>query len=95
MFMRLMLMVSMVFVKNLRYIWARQGKPQDVSSVAATGRSRIRRVAEGVMEFSMRIIGLFLGLFAAVSLTGAVAALSTGPEFQNDITVEQTLVIDN
>ena len=68
-------MVSMVFVKNLRYIWARQGKPQDVSSVAATGRSRIRRVAEGVMEFSMRIIGLFLGLFAAVSLTGAVAGL--------------------
>ena len=47
------------------------------------------------MEFPMRIIGLFLGLFAAVSLTGAVAALSTGPEFQNDITVEQTLVIDN
>ena len=47
------------------------------------------------MEFSMRIIGLFLGLFAAVSLTGAVAALSTGPECQNDITVEQTLVIDN
>lgn len=47
------------------------------------------------MEFSMRIIGLFLGLFAAVSLTGAVAALSTGPEFQTDIAVEQTLVIDN
>ncbi|MEC7140343.1 MAG: hypothetical protein ACPGPA_05415 [Alphaproteobacteria bacterium] len=47
------------------------------------------------MEFSMRIIGLFLGLFAVVSLTGAVAALSTGPEFQTDIAVEQTLVIDN
>ena len=47
------------------------------------------------MEFSMRIIGVVLGLFAVVSLTGAGAALSTGPEFQTDIAVEQTLVIDN
>ncbi len=43
----------------------------------------------------MRIIGLFLGLFAVVSLTGAVAALSTGSEFQSGTAVEQTLVIDN
>ena len=44
----------------------------------------------------MRIIGVFLGLFAIVSLAGAVAVFSTAAaEFEAEIPSEQVLIIDN
>jgi hypothetical protein len=43
----------------------------------------------------VRIIGVVLGLFAIVSLAGAVAALSSNTKIERDVPIEQTLVIDN
>ena len=44
----------------------------------------------------MRIIGVFLGLFAIVSLAGAVAVFSTAAaEFEAEGPSEQVLIIDN
>jgi len=43
----------------------------------------------------MRIIGVFLGLFAILSLAGAVAAFSTAADFQTELPAEQALVVDN
>ena len=44
----------------------------------------------------MRIIGVFLGLFAIVSLAGAVAVfLTAAAEFEAEVPTEQVLIIDN
>ena len=42
----------------------------------------------------MRIIGIVLGLFAIVSLAGAVAALSTAPDYDAEVAAYE-LIVDN
>ena len=55
-----------------------------------------RNAAQIYWSVLMRIIGVFLGLFAIVSLAGAVAVFSTAAaEFEAEVPSEQVLIIDN